>query len=177
MATNKTEPSTDAVSVIKSSVSPSRPRNRPASYTAKGSLYDSYAAAVWFKPPPARKLSPRWRAGPAHKKIRNRAPEGERRLRTIKKEGEGASCRIRTNDPEITNHVLWPTELKRQVGKLYCIAPLQPSTLAAVKPWGNSEGAGRAGLSRRKYTPIRKSPKSERRFGFSHRGFSSTFAL
>ena len=26
----------------------------------------------------------------------------------------GASCRIRTNDPEITNHVLWPTELKRQ---------------------------------------------------------------
>ena len=31
---------------------------------------------------------------------------------------ERASCRIRTNDPEITNHVLWPTELKRQVGKL-----------------------------------------------------------
>ena len=28
-----------------------------------------------------------------------------------------ASCRIRTNDPEITNHVLWPTELKRQMGK------------------------------------------------------------
>ena len=26
-----------------------------------------------------------------------------------------ASCRIRTNDPEITNHVLWPTELKRRV--------------------------------------------------------------
>ena len=26
-----------------------------------------------------------------------------------------ASCRIRTNDPEITNHVLWPTELKRLV--------------------------------------------------------------
>ena len=25
-----------------------------------------------------------------------------------------ASCRIRTNDLEITNHVLWPTELKRQ---------------------------------------------------------------
>ncbi len=23
-----------------------------------------------------------------------------------------------TNDPEITNHVLWPTELKRRVGKL-----------------------------------------------------------
>ena len=29
-----------------------------------------------------------------------------------------ASCRIRTNDPEITNHVLWPTELKRRGGKL-----------------------------------------------------------
>ena len=28
-----------------------------------------------------------------------------------------ASCRIRTNDPEITNHVLWPTELKRQLFK------------------------------------------------------------
>ena len=28
---------------------------------------------------------------------------------------ERASCRIRTNDPEITNHVLWPTELKRQI--------------------------------------------------------------
>ena len=26
-----------------------------------------------------------------------------------------ASCRIRTNDPEITNHVLWPTELKRRL--------------------------------------------------------------
>ena len=26
-----------------------------------------------------------------------------------------ASCRIRTNDPEITNHVLWPAELKRQI--------------------------------------------------------------
>ena len=25
---------------------------------------------------------------------------------------------FRTNDPEITNHVLWPTELKRRVGKL-----------------------------------------------------------
>ena len=30
-----------------------------------------------------------------------------------------ASCRIRTNAPEITNHVLWPTELKRQVGKRF----------------------------------------------------------
>ena len=30
-----------------------------------------------------------------------------------------ASCRIRTNDPEITNHVLWPTELKRQTSKQF----------------------------------------------------------
>ena len=29
-----------------------------------------------------------------------------------------AECQIRTDDPEITNHVLWPTELIRQVGKL-----------------------------------------------------------
>ena len=34
-----------------------------------------------------------------------------------------ASCRIRTNDPEITNHVLWPTELKRH-------AFLHPSDVA-----------------------------------------------
>ena len=32
----------------------------------------------------------------------------------------GASCRIRTNDPEITNHVLWPTELKRRVFFTFC---------------------------------------------------------
>ena len=62
----------------------------------------------------------------------------------------GASCRIRTNDPEITNHVLWPTELKRQIHnyfifeplvgfepttQAYHIAPLQPTTFAAIKPW------------------------------------------
>ena len=29
-----------------------------------------------------------------------------------------AESQIRTVDPEITNHVLWPTELIRQVGKL-----------------------------------------------------------
>ena len=46
-----------------------------------------------------------------------------------------ASCRIRTNDPEITNHVLWPAELKRQVGKALHIAPLQLTTFAAIKPW------------------------------------------
>ena len=26
-----------------------------------------------------------------------------------------AACRIRTNDPEITSHVLWPAELRRHV--------------------------------------------------------------
>ena len=41
-----------------------------------------------------------------------------------------ASCRIRTNDPEITNHLLWQTELKRRhfcfagakVGKTFKLA-------------------------------------------------------
>ena len=35
-----------------------------------------------------------------------------------------ASCRIRTNDPEITNHVLWPTELKRHFSTFYLRNPL-----------------------------------------------------
>jgi len=35
---------------------------------------------------------------------------------------------------------------------LYYIAPLQPFTLAAIKPWGSSKGAGRIGLTRRKST-------------------------
>ena len=35
-----------------------------------------------------------------------------------------ASCRIRTNDPEITNHVLWPTELKRHRNLLFGISCL-----------------------------------------------------
>ena len=47
-----------------------------------------------------------------------------------------ASCRIRTNDPEITNHVLWPTELKRRGEQAILIAPLQPSTLAMFPSWG-----------------------------------------
>ena len=46
-----------------------------------------------------------------------------------------ASCRIRTNDPEITNHVLWPTELKRQVGKRSISRRYDLTTFAAVKPW------------------------------------------
>ena len=32
-----------------------------------------------------------------------------------------ASCRIRTNDPEITNHVLWPTELKRHLSIFFLL--------------------------------------------------------
>ena len=55
-----------------------------------------------------------------------------------------ASCRIRTNDPEITNHVLWPTELKRRVGKLtisrrYDLLPLLRSSPGGFKgswPYG-----------------------------------------
>jgi hypothetical protein len=31
------------------------------------------------------------------------------------------------------------------------IAPLQPSTLAAFRPWGSSTGAGRADLPLQKY--------------------------
>ena len=49
-----------------------------------------------------------------------------------------ASCRIRTNDPEITNHVLWPTELKRRVGKQsisrrYNLIPLLRSSPGGFK--------------------------------------------
>ena len=37
-------------------------------------------------------------------------------------------------------------------GQAYYIAPLQPPTLASVKTWGSSEGAGRVGLTRCKST-------------------------
>ena len=43
--------------------------------------------------------------------------------------------RTRTNDPEITNHVLWPTELKRRVGKLTISRRYNQLTFAAIKPW------------------------------------------
>ena len=59
-----------------------------------------------------------------------------------------ASCRIRTNDPEITNHVLWPTELKRRgwVSLLYRAATTKyPCCGQAL---GDSEGACRVGLTR-----------------------------
>ena len=49
-----------------------------------------------------------------------------------------AEWQIRTVDPEITNHVLWPTELIRQVGKLpashrYDHLPLLPSGPGGVQ--------------------------------------------
>ena len=47
-------------------------------------------------------------------------------------ENAGASCRIRTNDPEITNHVLWPTELKRRVLLLFCLAFRRVAALKAI---------------------------------------------
>lgn len=42
------------------------------------------------------------------------------------------------------------------------IAPLQPLTLAAFPPWGNSEGAGRIALIRRKVTDFRIIPPLRR---------------
>ena len=48
----------------------------------------------------------------------------------------GASCRIRTNDPEITNHVLWPTELKRRVGKLLASRRYNQLPLLRSRPGG-----------------------------------------
>ena len=59
-----------------------------------------------------------------------------------------ASCRIRTNDPEITNHVLWPTELKRRgwVSLLYRAATT--NYLCCDQALEDSKGAGRMGLTR-----------------------------
>ena len=57
-----------------------------------------------------------------------------------------ASCRIRTNDPEITNHVLWPTELKRRVGKL-SISRRSTHYLCYVPVLEDSRGADRIGLT------------------------------
>jgi len=39
---------------------------------------------------------------------------------------------------------------RKEKGQANYIASLQPTTLAAVKPWGNSKGADRIGLTRRK---------------------------
>ena len=83
------------------------------------------------------RLSPRPRAN--KKKRSTDTNANVLRIQTLMRR---ASCRIRTNDPEITNHVLWPTELKRRVGKLLasrgqatCIAPLQPTTFATFPSW------------------------------------------
>ena len=56
-----------------------------------------------------------------------------------------ASCRIRTNDPEITNHVRWPTELKRRVGS-YLHRAATTNYLCYVPVLEDSKGAGRARL-------------------------------
>ena len=63
----------------------------------------------------------------------------------------GASCRIRTNDPEITNHVLWPTELKRRMGER---STSHSSTRYPCfgQDLGDLRGASRAGLTRCKIT-------------------------
>ena len=68
VSTNETEPSKAAASVSESSVAPLRPRNRPTPCAAKGSLYDFDTAVCRFRPSPARKPSPRWRARPARRR-------------------------------------------------------------------------------------------------------------
>ena len=64
-----------------------------------------------------------------------------------------ASCRIRTNDPEITNHVLWPTELKRRVGS-YLHRAATTKYPCCVPTLGDSEGAGRTGLAHVSIVPL-----------------------
>ena len=68
VSTNETEPSRAAASVSESSVAPLRPRNRPTPCVAKGSLYDFDTAVCRFRPSPARKPSPQWRARPAQRR-------------------------------------------------------------------------------------------------------------
>ena len=68
VSTNETEPSKAAASVSESSVAPLRPRNRPTPCVTKGSLYDFDTAVCRFRPSPARKPSPRWRARPAQRR-------------------------------------------------------------------------------------------------------------
>ena len=57
-----------------------------------------------------------------------------------------ASCRIRTNDPEITNHVLWPTELKRREGKL-TVSRSDTNYLCCGQALEDSKGANRTALT------------------------------
>ena len=58
-----------------------------------------------------------------------------------------ASCRIRTNDPEITNHVLWPTELKRRGGGSLLYRAATTNYLCCDQALEDSSGAGRIGLT------------------------------
>ncbi len=46
-------------------------------------------------------------------------------------------------DPQVANRAGAKGVGRNKKGKAEYIAPLRPPTLAAVKPWGNSEGAGR----------------------------------
>ncbi len=59
-----------------------------------------------------------------------------------------ASCRIRTNDPVITNHVLWPAELKRQGGQANSHRVATTHYLCYVPVLEDSRGADRARLAR-----------------------------
>ena len=59
-----------------------------------------------------------------------------------------ASCRIRTNDPEITNHVLWPTELKRRGWVSFLYRAATTNYLCCDQALEDSKGAGRIGLTR-----------------------------
>ncbi len=54
---------------------------------------------------------------------------------------------MKNNDPEITNHVLWPTELKRQMGER---STSHSSTRYPCfgQDLGDLRGASRAGLTR-----------------------------
>ena len=72
-----------------------------------------------------------------------------------------ASCRIRTNDPEITNHVLWPTELKRRVGS-YLHRTATTKYLCYVPILEDSEGAGRIRLPMFSIKRVQRYKKSSR---------------
>lgn len=67
-------------------------------------------------------------------------------------------------------------EKKKKRQAIY-IAPLQPPTLAAFRPWGGSAGAGRvrpAGCKCRKYLIIRdKNLKINKRFNYVHRFYAN----
>ena len=92
--------------------------------------------------------------------------ETERRIKkksADKNRAFGASCRIRTNDPEITKHVLWPTELKRRVGSgLYRAATTKYPCYVPIL--GDSEGAGRTGLPVFAAAKVRIFPLSTKHF-------------